>query len=825
MRVDRRWIWFAVSLLGLMVGLWGYDGLCRLSTVPPEIEIEKIAYPVRLSGASLPAAGIQIESADELLFRAQSLPVRTTVEIAPASGPAIRASLPPQLTRTHRALVLVSGIFFFLVNILVFCPRAGSAGEATRAFYWCTLLYGMAVLLGGPYFPRGAAWHESILNFLWISSLSVLPVLFLAMSLTFPRRLEILDRRPGILLPVWLAAAVVTVWENIAYLRYFTDPNLARWSAIALPRVVAQILLVILVLAGCAILFIRSRRLVLRSERQQMMWLLWGFTIGVAPYVFLRTVPRILGLHDPIDPAFDRLFELSIPIAFTCAVVLYRFLDIDVIIRRSLIYSFLAGAIVAVYLLIAVLAGNAIRHRYPPASPYVHVVAAVIALLLFSPTRRRIARWVDRTFFRIRYDNAQALQSLRAEAHEAPRRGDVADLLKRILKRNIEPRRICVALGADEGSRDRHGIPVDAFRAAADLARTLARPLAAPNATALPEIESPAYPAALADAGFLILAPIAEEDRCIGFVALGKKVSERRYVQEDIDLITGAASIAAATIDRIDLVRKAADEEAARHRLEEMNRLKAEFLSRVAHDLRTPLASISWSSQNLIDGVAGDPTERQMTPLRSIKASADQLNRLVTNLLEASRREIALQGSPLEPTDLASVLQETILSLTPIAAARGIRIAIEAPPESLPNVRGNKGKMMEILSNLIENACKYSPEGSTVEIALARDGSDSARLSVRDHGPGFGAGSAEHLFERFRQGEPSPYAGPTGFGLGLYVVRTLIDFMQGTVTARNHPEGGAEFVCTFPFWRDTEAEEADNPSAQGTRDPNERGQR
>jgi signal transduction histidine kinase len=764
-----------------------------------------------LTGARLPVEGITVGSPEEMLFRVQSIPAGSEITAALPGGPSIRSTLPPQLRSAHLAIVLVSGLFFFLVNLLVFCPRVGR-DSSTRAFYWCTLLCGMAVLLGGPYFPRGAIWRDSLRDLLWIASLILLPVLFVELSLTFPRRHEILDRRPRILLPLWFASVLLIGWEAVAYLRYFLGPGPAAWGAIATPRMIAQVFLVLLVAAACLILFARSRRLILHSERQQMRWLLWGFTIGVAPYVFLRTLPRIFGLHDLFDPAFDRLFELAIPIAFTFAVVLYRFLDIDVIIRRGLIYSFLAGVIVTIYLLIAVFAGSAIRNWFPSATPYVPFAAAAVAFSLFSPTRRAIARWVDRTFFRIRYDNAQALRALREMVRDAPSRRDVADLLRRVLGGSIEPKRICVSLDEEDGpSAGSCGISPDSIHAAADCSHTLTRPLATPNATALPEIESADYPPPLAAAGFVILAPIVEEGRSIGFILIGEKRSERRYVREDCDLITGAAAIAAAACDRIDLVRRAADEEAARRRLEEMNRLKTDFLSRVAHDLRTPLASICWSSQNLIDGVLGAPPERHVTPLRSIKTSADQLNRLVTNLLEATRREIALQETPIEPTELAACAREAILSLTPIGAARGIRISFETDATPVPPIRGNKAKVMEILNNLIENACKYSPEGSTVEVAVRR-ADFFARLTVRDHGPGFAEGEAETLFERFRQGKPSPYAEAAGFGLGLYVVRTLITFMQGTVAARNHAEGGAEFVCTFRLWRVT-AGDADNGSA------------
>src|SRR5206468_10038423 len=194
-------------------------------------------------------------------------------------------------------IVFIEGLIFFAVNFLVFCPRVDRG--PVRDLYWCTLLYGIAIMVGGVCFPRTPAWYESILPLVWITCLTFLPVFFCRMALTFPRRRNFLEKRPGVMRALWITAAILVVWQTVAMLRYFADPRPALWQGFAFPRFLAQVFLVSMVGLGCMALYRSGRKLELSREREQAKWLLWGFTIGVTPYVFLRTLPRLAGLESP----------------------------------------------------------------------------------------------------------------------------------------------------------------------------------------------------------------------------------------------------------------------------------------------------------------------------------------------------------------------------------------------------------------------------------------------------------------------------------------------------------------------------------------------
>jgi len=237
----------------------------------------------------------------------------------------------------------------------------------------------------------------------------------------------------------------------------------------------------------------------------------------------------------------------------------------------------------------------------------------------------------------------------------------------------------------------------------------------------------------------------------------------------------------------------------AREREEDLERVKSEFFARVAHDLRTPLTSIRWTVQNLIDGVRSSPDSDPVPQLQAVDVAAGQLARLVNNLLDLSRLEQPGARAESARVDLLPVVQEAVATVEPSARARNIRFDVSVSPRVRP-VSGDRGQLLEIVTNLLENAARYSPDGQTVDVQLEPNG-EGQMLVVRDRGPGISESERERIFQRFEQGRPSPYTKGRGFGLGLYVARSYLELMRGSIHAENHPEGGARFVCTVPEWK------------------------
>jgi signal transduction histidine kinase/ActR/RegA family two-component response regulator len=237
-------------------------------------------------------------------------------------------------------------------------------------------------------------------------------------------------------------------------------------------------------------------------------------------------------------------------------------------------------------------------------------------------------------------------------------------------------------------------------------------------------------------------------------------------------------------------------ETAARRTAETLNRAKDEFIATVSHELRTPLNAIYGWVAMLRTGTL-DPA-RQAHALEVIDRNTRAQTALVEDLLDMSR---AIQGSlrlGMEPLDLAVVLDAAIESLRPTAAAR--RIAIEVQAErGVAFVSGDPGRAQQVLWNLLSNALKFTPAGGRIDARVeVADG--TAVVAIRDSGQGIAREFLPHVFDRFRQEDATVTRTHSGLGLGLSLVRHLVELHGGVITAESEGKGrGATFTIRLPL--------------------------
>jgi len=683
---------------------------------------------------------------------------------------------------------LIGGLLFWVVAAFFFAGL--SRDRVVRDFFWLTLLYGLAVMIGGVFRPREGHPEEYAFGLLQLVCLIALPLIFLHLSLVFPRRNPALDRLRFLFPALTLAAAVLVVLQSLAYLRFFREQGevaeLER--AILDANLIADLLMMLTTAPAFVLLVASARRLRSAGERRLALLLIVGILAGVIPYIFLRTPFEIMGVDFPFDAAWDRLAEMVVPLFFVLVVAKYQFLDVDVLIRRPLISGLLAAAAVGV--------PTAILLMSPGVEPVVMVPVGIAAGVCFLPLKRAIGTWMDRTFFRIPHGYDRVLARWKESLAGMADLPELVRSLDALLVEALSAEPHAVAIRED-GWRITCGEKADERIAPAleALGDRLGR-LLAPGASSLPHLETAAFPPDLLAAGVGLAQPIRAGGGTTGYILLGRIGGGRSLIGLDLEFVAQVAAEAGAGIERIRLVQQAAEKESAHRRLSELNRLKNDFLSRVAHDLRTPLTSIGWSAANLIDGVAGEITEPQRDYLDSVVASSRHLDRLVEDLLEVSRMDQGRVKLVLESVDLEEVLADAVSTLRPIAAEKDVEPVLLLDDGTF-RVRGDRSKIHEIAVNLLDNAVKYAPPGTRVEITAAGEEGRTG-FHVRDHGPGFDTEDTESLFEQFRQGEDSPHSPRHGFGLGLYIVRSFVEMQEGRVSAANHEEGGAVVTCLFP---------------------------
>jgi signal transduction histidine kinase len=296
----------------------------------------------------------------------------------------------------------------------------------------------------------------------------------------------------------------------------------------------------------------------------------------------------------------------------------------------------------------------------------------------------------------------------------------------------------------------------------------------------------------------------------VPIILIVERLADRR-----IDAI--ALAIASAALSGLVLIRLAGlvrsldrvrrDERAARaeaqsaHRqllrqneqLREADRLKDEFVALISHDLRTPLTSIIGYLELVLDD--HNLTGEQRGFLNVADRNADRLLRLVNDLLFVARFEAGeLELRPTE-LDLAAVVRQSVEESGPRAAAGGVELSCEAAAVSA--VQADKGRMFQLVENLVSNAIKFTPEGGEVRVSVTPV-NGVVRLEVADTGIGIALGEQERLFERFFRASTASEHQIPGTGLGLYITRAIVEAHGGSIAVRSDPGEGTSFCVELP---------------------------
>lgn len=231
-------------------------------------------------------------------------------------------------------------------------------------------------------------------------------------------------------------------------------------------------------------------------------------------------------------------------------------------------------------------------------------------------------------------------------------------------------------------------------------------------------------------------------------------------------------------------------------RVEEM---RADFVANASHELRTPLAALSGFIETL-KGPARDDAGARERFLNIMESQATRMARLIDDLLSLSRIELNAHRRPDKPVDLLSVVRQVIDALQTLACDRGVEVSIAPPPAPLV-VPGDRDELIRVFENLIENALKYGASGKRVEITFARTGGGQpeAAVAVRDFGPGIAAEHLPRLTERFYRVDVAGSRAQGGTGLGLALVKHILNRHRGRLSIESRFGEGATFTVRLPL--------------------------
>jgi signal transduction histidine kinase/CheY-like chemotaxis protein len=311
-----------------------------------------------------------------------------------------------------------------------------------------------------------------------------------------------------------------------------------------------------------------------------------------------------------------------------------------------------------------------------------------------------------------------------------------------------------------------------------------------------------------------MIVPLVARNRTLGTITLATAESNRYYDANDLVLAEDVAHRIALAVDNARLYREAQQavtareealrvrddllsrEHAAREEAESANRAKDEFLATVSHELRTPLnAILGWAHMlraNKLDKLT------QTRALETIERNAKSQAQLIEDILDVSRIVAGKLNLDVRPVELASIVNAAIDAVRPAADAKGIELDEILDPRAGP-VLGDPNRMQQVIWNLAANAVKFTGKGGRVQVRLQRAGS-YVEIVISDTGQGINSEFLPYVFERFRQADATSTRSHGGLGLGLAIVRHLVEMHGGAVFADSPGEGkGSTFTVRLPL--------------------------
>src|SRR2546425_11432566 len=308
----------------------------------------------------------------------------------------------------------------------------------------------------------------------------------------------------------------------------------------------------------------------------------------------------------------------------------------------------------------------------------------------------------------------------------------------------------------------------------------------------------------------IVCAPLKSKEHILGYIGAAR--GAQRCTQEDLDLLVTIASAVAVAFDnarayqQLEHLAQTLEQRVqhrtqllleANRRLQELDKLKSDFVSTVSHELRTPMTSIKGYVDNILDGLTGALTERQSYYLNRVKYNVERLTRMINDLLDLSRIEAGKVELHRSAVCMRDLVNDVVEGFQRAAQEKGLTLRSHQPDE-LPAIRGDRDKLHQVLTNLIQNAIKFTPKGGEIRVeANAHDGG-FVLVSVSDTGCGIPPHELDRVFDRFYRVE-SVSAEECGSGLGLPIAKSLVELHGGRIWAESTPGQGSRFYFTVPI--------------------------
>lgn len=623
---------------------------------------------------------------------------------------------------------------------------------------------------------------------------------------TFPKE-KITLNRTILLVLVALTAGLFTAGFTPLI---FADVNVENNIVEPVPGILMPVFLLHtlgLIVSGLVAIALRYRRS-FGLERTRIRYVFLSFAVLFTLIIvlnFIVTVFLKFGGFVPFLPLYILIFNLMV----AYAIRKHRLMDIRVLVGRAVVYALLVLFVASIYAASIYFLGQLfLTIQLDVLEISVLITLSVIIALTFHPLQRLLEKNTDKLLFRNRYDTSELLSRLSKIMASTFRLQDLTHSILQDLKGELKVTKIAFILLEGDTIVD---VKSEGFTTPPTLDEDEVKRLVTTRETIIfDELEEGELKESLRKLGLSVVVHLRTEGTQVGLLVLGGKESGDIYSDQDLDLLEILAPEAAVAIQNAksteeirrfnitlqeEVENATSDLRSANEKLQELDKLKDEFVSLASHELRTPMTAIKGSISTILEGYAGEISNESREFLTSAYNENDRLIRLVNNLLNISRIEAGRFIFNVQKVNIDGAISEVVKNLQMAAKEKSFFLKYERLTD-LPPVIADEDKVKEVLINLIGNAIKFTHEGG-ITIRAKREG-EFVITSIADTGHGISKEDQEILFQKFSrvQKEYSKQAG--GTGLGLYICKQIVEGHKGKIWLESEVGKGSTFYFSLP---------------------------
>ncbi len=701
-------------------------------------------------------------------------------------------------------LLTVCGLAFivFCVGIIVLLKKPIDDKAALTFHGMMLAAYGIMTMTWGNYtFP--SLFTGTLNRILFSFSYAVVPFFFLWFTFAFPReKTRYMGKIILILsaIPIVLSVGMgITAWHAI-YQRSISWFNLYELWFDA-----CRIYFAVSVLTGVANFIHTYRRSSEQSEKKRLKWIFFGTLTGPLSFLLFWQIPQLFTSEGLIPEEFILILVAIFPLTYGFSIVRYHIFDINQVFRRSTIYGLSLLAVLGIYIFIVGGASVLAGHLTVANSVLLSAVSSIVTALLFQPLREKVKSFVDKRFFLVKFNKADAQLEIARRLESVLSIKQASEALMEEIQRNIPVTYCCLYIlntqlpesgtvytvkGEKEENPEIIAFAHSLFKGGVS-ARPLIRNGHVEEVSRIDELNVTGDTLEIIHA---VVPFIANNGKIIAGLMLGEKKSEFIFTVEELELFSFCGNQFASAIERIELEYHLRYEKELSSRLKELNDLKSFFVSSVSHDLKTPLTSIKMFAE-ILQGSGVQEADKQKY-LRIIEGESERLTRLINNVLDFARIEKGIKEYTIAECNLTALVRAVMLVMHYQFQMNAFQTEEYYESEDMP-VLADKDAVTEAFVNIVCNAIRYSDKTKFLKIAVTRRGKD-IKVAFIDKGVGIPENKRGEIFEPYKRLNNPLTKSSGGMGIGLAIVKHIAEVHKGEVESFSNEFGGTTFLFTLP---------------------------